>query len=491
MGRKNYLVVVLFFFVPGIVFARNIFSLSKAATAISSVDSLPSVTRFDSTANDHKLIVGDINITGNKKTRHYIIERELPFKKGDTLSLQDLTQKFVTGRQQLINTQLFHEVAVYIKQFRGYVTDIQIDVKERWYIIPLPYVKPVDRNFSAWADKGYNLNRLNYGLKFYYDNFTGRNDKLKLMFITGYTHQYSISYDQPYADNSLKHGFGASASYSAVKELNVSTINNKQFFLNVDSVDNSNKYINQLFNFTLSYYYRPAIYTRHIFRLGYTVNKVDNSVLVDNPKYFTNGSTSISYPEFSYTWRYQNIDYMPYPRIGKAAEINFVKRGFTPEMNLWQVAAKYTQAWPLGWKLFYVGQVNGTVKLPFDQPYYNQRLIGYGDFSFRGLEKYVVDGVAGVAAFNTIKREIINTSFRNFVPLSTTRIPLQVFVKAFTDVGYSYTKPPVNNSLQNSFLYTYGVGVDVVTYYDLVFRFECSFNQLGEHGLFFHLRNDF
>jgi outer membrane protein assembly factor BamA len=344
---------------------------------------------------------------------------------------------------------------------------------------------------SAWAEKGYSLNRLNYGLKFYYDNFTGRNDKLKLMFITGYTHQYQISYDQPYADNTLKHGFGASASYAAVKELNVSTVNNKQYFLNVDSVDNSSKYINQLFNLTLSYYYRPAIYTRHIFRLGYTVNKIDNSVLEHNPKYFTNGSTSIAYPEFSYTWRYQNIDYFPYPRKGKMAEINFVKRGFSPDMNLWQLAAKYNQAWPLGWKLFYVGQVNGTIKLPFDQPYYNQRLIGYGDFSLRGLEKYVVDGVAGVAAFNTVKREIINTSLKNFVPLTTSRIPLQVFIKAFTDIGYSYSKPPVYNSLQNSFLYTYGAGVDVVTFYDLVFRFEYSINQLGEKGFFFHLRNDF
>jgi hypothetical protein len=199
----------------------------------------------------------------------------------------------------------------------------------------------------------------------------------------------------------------------------------------------------------------------------------------------------MAYPEFAYSWRYQNIDYMAYPRIGKAAEVSFLKRGFTQDMNLWQLVGKYTQAWPLGWKLFYVGQMNGAIKLPFDQPYYNQRLIGYGDFSFRGLEKYVVDGVAGIAAFNTIKREIINTSFANFLPLSTSRIPLQVFVKTYTDIGYSYSKPPVYNSLQNSFLYTYGVGLDVVTFYDLVFRFECSFNQLGEHGFFFHLRNDF
>jgi hypothetical protein len=40
-------------------------------------------------------------------------------------------------------------------------------------------------------------------------------------------------------------------------------------------------------------------------------------------------------------------------------------------------------------------------------------------------------------------------------------------------------------------LYTYGAGFDVVTFYDLVLRFEYSVNQLGEKGLFFHIRNDF
>ena len=47
------------------------------------------------------------------------------------------------------------------------------------------------------------------------------------------------------------------------------------------------------------------------------------------------------------------------------------------------------------------------------------------------------------------------------------------------------------NSLVNSFLYTGGFGIDVVTFYDLVFRFEYSFNQLGQSGLFFHIGSDF
>ena len=35
-------------------------------------------------------------------------------------------------------------------------------------------------------------------------------------------------------------------------------------------------------------------------------------------------------------------------------------------------------------------------------------------------------------------------------------------------------------------------GADIVIVpYDLIFKFEYSFNQLGEQGLFFHVRTDF
>jgi hypothetical protein len=33
--------------------------------------------------------------------------------------------------------------------------------------------------------------------------------------------------------------------------------------------------------------------------------------------------------------------------------------------------------------------------------------------------------------------------------------------------------------------------LDIVSLYDVVFRFEYSFNQLGQNGFFFHVRNDF
>ena len=119
---------------------------------------------------DHRsstpFVIGEIFVIGNKKTKPYIIERELPFKSGDSIYLLDLVKGFDVAREQLINTLLFNDVVIALKAFRGYTVDILIEVKERWYIFPIPYVKPVDRNLSEWAKQGYGIDRLNYGFKF-------------------------------------------------------------------------------------------------------------------------------------------------------------------------------------------------------------------------------------------------------------------------------------------------------------------------------------
>lgn len=75
--------------------------------------------------------IGEIVITGNKKTKSYYIERELPFKKGDSMQLPQIVEKFKSAREWLMNTRLFNDVVVSLKSFRGYDVDIAIDVKER------------------------------------------------------------------------------------------------------------------------------------------------------------------------------------------------------------------------------------------------------------------------------------------------------------------------------------------------------------------------
>jgi outer membrane protein assembly factor BamA len=458
-------------------------------------DSAPPSTGIASPGNEiatvtdstHPFVIRNIVITGNRKTKPYIIERELPFKRGDSVNLSELVSRFQRSRELLLNTALFHEAIVYLKTFHGYEVDVGITVKERWYLFPIPYVKPVDRNLAEWAKQGYGFDRLNYGLKLNYNNFTGRSDKLKFWLITGYSKQIQFQYELPYVDKSLKNGVRFGFNYRTNKEVNYATIDNEQTF-HSDKVNDivMSKQWSVFFDFTN----RPAIRTKNSFHFAYVSQVVDTSITTLNPKYFDNGTTKLAFPELGYKLEFTNVDYIPYPQKGVAAEAGILKRGFSKEFNMWQFSAKGAKHNFLAPKLSYTLQASGTLRVPFDQPFINQQLFGYGDFYLRGLENYVTDGVAAILSKNTLRYQLLQ--FNIPTPFNShDQIPFRVFVKTYADAGYAYNKYNVQNSLGNRMLYTGGFGVDILTFYDLSFKIEYSFNQLGQSGFFFHFKNDF
>ena len=56
------------------------------------------------------ILITDVQITGNKRTKEFIVMREVPFRKGDRLTQQELEKKMVLAKQQLMNK-------IYSKQF--------------------------------------------------------------------------------------------------------------------------------------------------------------------------------------------------------------------------------------------------------------------------------------------------------------------------------------------------------------------------------------
>jgi outer membrane protein assembly factor BamA len=433
--------------------------------------------------------VRNIVISGNRKTRENIILRELPFKPGDQFLLSELVKKFEDARKQLMNTVLFHEVVVALKGFDDYHVDILVEVKERWYLFPVPYFRFIDRNFNQWlVEQNANLNRVNYGLKILYNNATGNNDKFNIWLINGYTRQFSFSYDRPYIDKKMKWGLNIGMAMGKNREINYTTINNKQIFFK----DNHN-YIRSFFRTFGELTYRKAIRTRHRFGIGYTEERIKDTVTALNPAYFKNGRDKIVFPEFYYSLNYFDVDYIPYPLKGYVAEIYAVKKGLNNIINLWQINAKASGSWEITDKTYFGARVSGSVKLPFRQPYFNQRLLGYNDFFMQGYEYYVVDGVAGGYAKAVLSREVINLGFlvkrkRDTEPY---RVPLRVYAKAFVNAGYMYHPNPGVNSLNNRMLYSGGIGLDVITHYDFTLKLEWSFNQLGQNGLYLHRKNYF
>jgi len=439
---------------------------------------------------DAMFLIGDIVISGNKKTKAPVILREIPFKTGEHYPLSTLVKKFEDARRQLMNTTLFHSVIVAARDFDGNRVNVTVHVRERWYLFPFPYFKPVDRNLNQWlVEQKASLSRVNYGAKLLYNNPTGYNDKLRLYLIGGYTKQISLSYDRLYFDRNMKWGGTISFNTGKNREINYNTMNDKQVFLK-----DNNSYLRNFLNITGELSYRRAIKTRHSFGIGYYRERVSDTVVALNGDYFKEGKNSIAFPEIFYKMTYYDLDYIPYPTKGYAAFVSVSKKGFNQTVNVWQIDAKGLASWKLSPKTFLNLNVYGGLKLPFDQPYFNRRFLGYSDVFLQGFEYFVVDGVAGGYTKATLAREILNFKIR-IPPVKKGKdpeyIPFRVFAKMYGNAGYVHSPSPGENQLNNQMLWSGGFGIDILTLYDVTFKLEWSFNHLGQNGLFLHRKSIF
>ena len=433
---------------------------------------------------DSVVRVRNIYFEGNKITRDIILLRELPFKKGDSILVKNIPELFARALTQLRNTALFSvtDLSIAIVKIEEPDIDIKIQVKERWYLWVLPHLKPTDRNLNQWLfEKGASTGRLDYGIKLMYDNVSGNRDKLRFYFITGYTKQLRLSYYRPFIDKDLKWGIKTDISVGKNHEINYATAQNKQLFLK-----EPDDYTRNFFESKVEFTYRPALYTTHSFGFGYTSQKVTDTILKLNPDYLFNNAKSVRYPQIYYRLSYENLDYIPYPTKGYAAELEVGKSGINNKMNLWFLNVKGLGSWHLTPTTFYSVSALGSIKAPFKQPFYNTKMLGYNDFFLRGYEYYVVDGVAGGVVNATLATRLTNFSLNlPILKKYTSRlIPLKIYGKVYGNAGYVYNPQPGSNSLTNRMLLGGGFGFDILTDYDFTLKIDFSFNQLGENGLY-------
>lgn len=473
------IIVFIFFLLPSRSFSQDTTEVSEP----------PGFSLSDSIIRDQlPVIIGDITLSGNKRTKGFIILRELPFRKGSKFIRGKLQEELTKAREQVMNTLLFVDATVAVASQKGNVVNIRVDLKERWYFFPLPYFRLVDRNFNQWwVEQHRSLERVNYGLKFTQNNVSGRNDNLDVWLITGYTQQLTLRYDIPFFDKKLKSGINIGIISANQKELNFATADNKQQFYKQESVTR------KALRLDVTYSYRPDVKQRHYFRVSYNDERVTDSVLILNPLYFPDHRTRLQYIDFGYQYKYYNVDYISYPTRGFQLEANLYRRGLDKVSGLWMLGGRAVYAHPFSKTTFLHLEAMASLKAPFREYFVNQRLFGYGHFQLRGLEYNVVDGMLGGALKTTLHKQILSFIFHNPFPSKThDKIPFRIFLKAYGDLGYAYSPTPNStNTLNNRLMRTWGFGMDIVSIYDFVFKIEYSFNQLGRDGLYLQSRNDF
>ena len=436
-----------------------------------------------------KIQLDSIYIYGNNKTKDYIILRELNIKVGDLMLPSELNEKLLLCREAVYNTNLFSEVKITPEIISPAKFKLNINVTERWYIYPIPQFQIIDRNFNEWfRTNNADFNRLIYGLKYKDYNFSGRADKLNIVFLNGYNRYFTVGYAEPYSNKKLNQGFSLGIGLTQNKEFAYKTdYNNKLVFYKKDFFVKSNLF------FSGTFFTRRGLYKKHLFGFQYNAGNISDSFVIKNynGNYLNDSISNIHFPDFSYSFLYVKTDNVNYPLKGTIFMLGIGKRGLGLKggINMLSADIVYKKFYTHSNHFYSNIQLASKIKLPFNQAYINQRALGYGDYNLRGLEYYVVDGTLSSIVKLTLSKKLFQTKIP--IPIKSkfiSSIPLSVYTKAYTDVGYAYNKNDFNTQLNNKVLYTSGFGFDIITLYDMKLSIEFSINQLNEKGIFLQSR---
>ncbi|MDQ3051797.1 MAG: hypothetical protein M3Q95_12980 [Bacteroidota bacterium] len=432
------------------------------------------------------LVISQLIITGNKVTRISIIQRELLLHEGDTLRQEVYEKAAERTRENLMNTNLFNFVTITSQQVSATNMIVIIDLKERWYVMPIPIFELVDRNFNEWVKSG-DFSRVNYGLYLDWNNFRGRNESLKLQFRWGYSQRIGVYYNIPYINKNQQEGLSFGFAYSRNREIGYTVSESKQLLYEDEN------FVRKEIYGGIKYSQRNGYYNTTGVSLEYRYNTITDTIALLNSNYLGEGRTSQELITIAWQFRRDRRDFKVYPLKGYLFDFDAVKNGtglLENEPNLLFAVSQFKFFHQVAPRWYAASSVRGKLSGLSDAPYFNQRAFGFGNDFVRGYEYYVIPGQNFFLNRNTIKFALLPTRVIS-LPWSVLEkfrtIPYAFYLNANFDAGYVHDRQfQAINPLGNTWLFGYGVGIDYVSYYNLVFRIEYSFNKFGENGIFLH-----
>ena len=441
---------------------------------------------IDLNGPDSIVTIGAISIQGNKITHEKIIYREIEFTEGDKLSQSQLDSLITESRQNLINRSLFNFVTFKKMEVDGNI-DIDVNVVERWYIWPIPIINFADRNLNAWWESK-DFGRLNYGVDLRVDNFRGRMEKLNIIVQGGFDQMVAAKWTIPYLTKKQFLGIAIGGGYQRNHEVIVATEDNKPVYY--ESVDG---YAQQAAFGTIDFTLRPKFNFLHTLTLGFDHIQFQDTLLDINPD-FTYGDTRYDFFTISYLYKLDFRDYKPYPLIGYYFDFGIEKQGFgivDNDVNNWTATFVFDHYLQLYKRWYFAYSLAARFTDQEYLPYFLTPGIGYQGMEIRGYELYIINGQNFGVFKSNFKFEIIPQTTRRIKWIKTEKfgkVFYGLYANLFFDAAYASDHQNYRlNPLGNQLLWGTGVGIDFITYYDLVIRFEYTINKQGDHGFYLNL----
>jgi outer membrane protein assembly factor BamA len=401
------------YFIPGTVHPQLIELFMKDTTKFHNKD----YSQLDSL----KLEVSDVTITGNSVTHDDIILREMQLVNGKTFT----NEQCVEDRNRINNLGLFSRTEIEAIVKPGNTVLLNVKVKEKWYIYPMPAAGFVDGDLSKiWV-----------GASVRWQNFRGRNENVMLNFGVGYNPFIHASYTIPMIGDKLRLFSTFSGGYSKDRnrsQLALGRVNGSSTFNNREFNANNFDYYNYVVKWTIGKYFSRnlSIYTD----IGYTFSQVTDyqpgrTVSPDGmDRYMLTGIglnfDSRNNRELTTAGFQTHIGYEHYGLINSIVDfgrLNFSQGTYISP----KIKGDYA--------LILSNKINTSIAFGPDIPLYNHKFIGYGGDIIRGWYWFGFEGDNSLVVNNEIKIPIISPDF-----LEGNQIPVIRKIKYLKNYSYKY-----------------------------------------------------
>lgn len=471
------------------------------------IGNLEVINRTKDSLQNQILYLEKIEIKGNKKTKSKIITREIDIQTNVSYPFKELKNLIKLDENKIFNTGLFTTVRAELEFIEGSENQVKIIffVEERWYIWPSPIFKLADRNFSDWLfNQNAATDRFEYGFKFDQFNVRGLNERLSAMAQFGFKRRFYFGYNVPYLNKNQTFGMGLNFSFSELDQLDYTNVGNKRLFIDADSIfgdDSERQIISNTLTSNLFFNYRESYYNTHTMRLTYSRTTILEEVLQFNSEYLgPNGDVEQNFIGLTYIFRRDFRDRNNYPLKGFLIDgrVSKIGLGIFNDINQGHAQAHGAYFKPLKYNFNIASSFTGYTSYPSFQPYNNMQGLGFANNLMKGYELYVIQGQHYIMNKTELKKRLfsVEANLGKLMPLKQFRkVPVAAYFKVFYDHGYVQNNlrdgsaTTVSPLLSNRYIYSYGVGLDIVTYYDAVLRLEYSINALDEAGFFINVKS--
>lgn len=444
-----------------------------------------------------------IHIEGNKRTKEFIILRELNLTVGDTIKLGEVETRLNRNRNQLLNTGLFTEVEVKIEDWNKTTGLAQLNIllQENVPIYPYVWASLLDVDFNVWKNvHSLDLSRTQPYLGFKHINLTGRQDNLSLYLQAGFTSKEQLLrstflrkvqavYTSPYLNKAQTLRANGDVFISNERSIRINTFNNRDSFLRSDKSQ-----LLRRIRFRSGIDYRPGLYEQHEFRIGYFDRSFNSELLDLEDNYFFGGRDRQQFLSLSYRFVSDRRDFQLYAKSGYFLDIGLTKEGLGlwGDRNALIFDAEFSKYLSFSSKLSLEMTARGRTNLQRATiDYYNLPVIGPKPEVVRGYITQHIRGSDFAYLKSSLRYQVLDFSVNlgKYMPIKAYRkIPVQAYLKLNNDLTYvrSSINPDASNTLINRRLYGRGFGVDLVGANLALLELMYNFNDLGDHQFDFH-----